>query len=532
MNYDLYMAQVNGKKIDFTEDDFYKTLREHDNAILKKFNDRDLNDEDYFFLGINSDIMSNALSIFINRLSGNSESIGIDNNCRAIIEAFVVLKMDASGEITPKQKELYRYQYALVDYDNFKKALTEQEKENDNYKKLNEDKEKAIQIAMEHFNCTRKEIGNYKFSADDPAFYLKKKLSDKISFAHLLSKHPIFDEKSIKIYEFFSLFAHPRFEMNPDAEKGYNEIRKTYVEKVLNYVFEYLADLKFLIKDDKLKTFNDDFWFNPKLANNVYNIRTLEQTFILLERLLCKFDNGWDAFTWFYLEKMRYLIIDMSINVSLGYNEQTCSKLKSFIEYSAIFNAVVKSESLEEFKNNKLGYWYSSKLQVEEYLDDLGLTDTTVLDKDLLKALFEVYYKDKYHVESYEEFEKKMRGNSLYFISDDEKKSYNTFCMTLIDDVFKSEEKNKFVKNIYRISKDMNHATGYNFNASEGIWFSAPHRALIVAYDILIYFILLTANALHENGIERDVSIPIAQLKLFLQQHYDAYIKFVKSEMN
>lgn len=261
------MAQVNGKKIDFTEDDFYKTLREHDNAILKKFNDRDLNDEEYFFLGINSDIMSNALSIFINRLSGNSESIGIDNNCRAIIEAFVVLKMDASGEITPKQKELYRYQYALVDYDNFKKALTEQEKENDNYKKLNEDKEKAIQIAMEHFNCTRKEISNYKFSADDPAFYLKKKLWDKISFAHLLSKHPIFDEKSIKIYEFFSLFAHPRFEMNPDAEKGYNEIRKTYVEKALNYVFEYLADLKFLIKDDKLKTFNDDFWFNPKLAN-------------------------------------------------------------------------------------------------------------------------------------------------------------------------------------------------------------------------------------------------------------------------
>lgn len=116
------MAQVNGKKIDFTEDDFYKTLREHDNAILKKFNDRDLNDEDYFFLGINSDIMSNALSIFINRLSGNSESIGIDNNCRAIFEAFVVLKMDASGEITPKQKELYRYQYALVDYDNFKKS--------------------------------------------------------------------------------------------------------------------------------------------------------------------------------------------------------------------------------------------------------------------------------------------------------------------------------------------------------------------------------------------------------------------------
>ena len=46
MNYDLYMAQVDEKKTDFSEDDFYKTLREHYNAILKKFNDKDLNDED------------------------------------------------------------------------------------------------------------------------------------------------------------------------------------------------------------------------------------------------------------------------------------------------------------------------------------------------------------------------------------------------------------------------------------------------------------------------------------------------------
>ena len=526
------MAQVDGKRIHFTEDDFYKTLKEHDVAILKKFNDKDLNDEDYFFLGINSDIMSNALSILINRLSNNSESIGIDNNCRAIIEAFVVLKMDASGDITPKQKELYRYQYALVDYDNFRMAITEQEKENENYIRLSKDREKAIKIAMEHFGCERKVLNNYKFSADDPAFYLKKKLYDKITFSHLLSKYPIFDEKSLKIYEFFSLFAHPRFEKSPEAEKCYNEIRKTYIEKVLNYVFEYLADLKFLIKDSKLKSFNDDFWFNPKLANNVRNIKTLEQTFILLENLLCKFDNGWDAFTWFYLEKMRYLMIDMSINISLGYNEQVCSKLKSFIEYSAVFNAVNKSKNVEEFKNIKLGYCYSSRLQVEEYLDDLGLADATIFDKDLLKALFDVYYKDKYCVESYEEFEKKMRGNSLYFISNEEKKSYNPFCITLINDIFNNEEKNKFVKNIYKISKDMNHATGYNFNASEGIWFSASHRALIVAYEILIYFILLTANALHENGIERDVSIPIAQLKLFLQQHYDACIHFAKSEMN
>lgn len=65
------MASVDGKKIDFTEDDFYKTLKQHDVAILKKFNDKDISDDDYFFYGINSDIMSNALSILINKQSGN-----------------------------------------------------------------------------------------------------------------------------------------------------------------------------------------------------------------------------------------------------------------------------------------------------------------------------------------------------------------------------------------------------------------------------------------------------------------------------
>lgn len=526
------MAQIDGKKIDFTENDFYKTLREHDAAILKKFNNFDLDDNEYFFYGINSDIMSNALSILINRLSGNSESVGIDNNCRAIIEAFLILKLDACGEISDKQKALYRYQYALVDYDNFKKNLKKEDKNNDNFKKLDEDREKAISIAMDYFACGRKDVLKLCNSSDDPAFYLKKKPYHKVSFSHLLNKYPIFEEKSIKIYEFFSLFAHPRFEKDPKTESTFSSIRESYVKIVLNYVFEYLADLKLLIKDDNLKTFNDDFWYNPKLTNNVYNIRTLEQTFILMEKLLTQFENGWDAFTWFYLEKMRYLLIDMSINVSLGYNEQTCSKLKSFIEYSAIFNAVNKANSVEEFNNIKLGYWYSSKLQVEEYLSDLGLTDTNILNIELLKNIYESFYKERYELNSFEEFESKMRGNSLYFLSNDEKKSYNTFCIKLIDDVFPDKEKNLFVKNIYRICKDMNHSTGYNFNASEGIWFSAPHRALIVVYDLLIYFILSIANSLHDNGVDRDVSIVVKQLKLFLQQHYDAYIQIVKSEID
>lgn len=521
------MAQVEGKKINFTEDDFYKTLREHDKSILEHFNDENVGDDDYFFYGINSDIMSNALSILINRLSNNSESIGIDNNCRAIIEAFVILKMDAEGKISLNQKKLYRYQYALVDYDNFKKALNDYEKEHDNFKELQDSREKAIQIAVEHFGCERNEL---KVASDDPTFYLKSKINEKINFSYLLEKYPIFDEKSIKIYEFFSLFAHPRFEKDLQVEKSYSAIRRVYVEKVLNYVFEYLANAKLLIKDDSLKTFNNDFWLNPVLKNNVSNVELLHKTFVLSETLLSKFDNVWDSFTWFYLEKMRYLTIDMHIAVSLGYNEQVCSKLKSFIEYSAIFNAVIKSNSVDDLRNTKLGYCYSSRLQIEEYLSDIGLKDQTMVDKDLLKSLFEKYYKEKYNINSFDEFEHNLRNNSLYFISNNVK-SYNAFCNALIDDVFKEPKLNSFVKNIHRISKDMNHASGYSFNSSEGIWLSVAHRSLVVVYQILIYFIHNIADSLKNNGIDRDVSLPLQQLQLFCEQHYDAYMQFVEKEM-
>ena len=223
------MASVDGKKIDFTEDDFYKTLKQHDVAILKKFNDKDISDDDYFFCGINSDIMSNALSILINKQSGNIESIGVDNNCRATIEAFVILVMDAKGQISQDQKKLYRYQYALVDYDNFRKVLSEEDKSNDNYKELMADREIAIEAAIKCLNCTREDIKNFKFSADDPAFYLKKKINDRISFARLLSDYPVFDEKYGKIYEFFSLISHPRFEKDRDVEKIFLGMRKAYI---------------------------------------------------------------------------------------------------------------------------------------------------------------------------------------------------------------------------------------------------------------------------------------------------------------
>ena len=110
-------------KIPFTIQDLYKTLRRHDKDILKHFNDDDLNDYNYLFYAINSDIMSNALSIVMNILINNEPTAGIDNNARSIIEGFVILKMLGSGEISETQQTIFRSHFAIVDYENFKKRI-------------------------------------------------------------------------------------------------------------------------------------------------------------------------------------------------------------------------------------------------------------------------------------------------------------------------------------------------------------------------------------------------------------------------
>lgn len=62
-------------KIQYSIQDLYKTLRRHDKDILKHFDDDELSDYDYLFYALNSDIVSNALSIVINILIGNEQTV-------------------------------------------------------------------------------------------------------------------------------------------------------------------------------------------------------------------------------------------------------------------------------------------------------------------------------------------------------------------------------------------------------------------------------------------------------------------------
>ena len=527
----LVTCQYSGKmnimsdnKIVFTEQDLYRTLRKHDKVIMSRFDDPNISDSDYFFCGINSDIVSNGISILINKMSGNIESVGVDNSCRAIIEAFAIMRMDALGKISDLQKSIYRHQYALVDFDNFKSLLSEEDKSNPILDKVKADRKTAIELACKLLKCKSSDLKRH--DCDDPAFYLKSNINSSIRFSTIVGTYlpQMFD-----IYNFFSMFIHPRFEINPDVENIFQTMKKeVYVKEILDYLVSYLRATKLIVMDRTTNDFNADFWNNPLTQTNVISIKMLENAFINLEKELCQIDKKqYDGFAWYYIEKMRYLTIDMSMNMALGYKEQVINKFKSFIEYTAVYVMVNTLDYEKDYKQVKLGYLYSSRLQIEEHIKALGGKEIPLVNKEELKKLYEDYYKEKYGLSSYEDYKREMRNNSFYFI-DSGIRSYNKYINQMIDVLFNDEDDKKQVKFLYKYAKDTEHASGYNFNSSEGIWSTNCFLTLHMVFKLLMMLILQSGLTLAEHGYNPNIKNEVSLFKEFAKTYYDEYLKVVK----
>lgn len=511
----------------------YKVLRRHDVEILKHYNCDEISDNDYFFYGINSDIVSNALSIITNYLSGNIESAGVDLSCRSILEAMVILKMDASCDITNNQKKIYRYSYAYVDANNFHSFMKDLPEgfEHKNLKKMEEDREKAKQAMLEHFCCSEKDLKDRKISIDDPCFYLKTNLRDDIRFSKLLEKYPLGDGSEIHLYEFFSMFIHPRCEMNPEVQEGLMGIKKTYIDQVLNYVFDYFKSCNLLSYDENALEFNQEFFYNPMLFNNVYNIKEMEKLIHLIKNQVCDLPNGYDAFTWQFLERVRYLVLDMMTSLSLGYREHVIACFKSFVEEYSVFYAIGSVETQEDFNYIKKAYWITSRIQLDDHFQKIGSIDTATPEEEI-KDIYENYYKDKYKMNNYQSFYWELRRNSLFFLAK-EKKSFNKHVRTLIEDVFVNDEKeSKDVMTLYRISKDMAHASGYNFNATAGMVDVYAQKVLLYTYKFIIHFVLNASETLAEHNIKTNVSNIIDFLQMLSSMHTEAIEKIFKEHID
>lgn len=443
----------------------YKSLKRLDLDILAKFNCVEIADDDYFFYGIHNDIVSNTLNVLVNYLTGNIESAGVDNSCRMILEAMTILAMNARGDISSVQKSIYRYSYAYVDLENFKLVITKEQLREDSFKQIKSDRNKCAEYIKKHFGCKYEDIQKQDTGVDDPCFYLKKNLKHKIRFSKLIDKYFSKDKGVGELYEFFSIMVHPRCEMHPDAEKATMDVHQYYVDSVIAFVSQYLSDNGMLPSPENENDFNADFFYNPLLANNVYNIKEMEHAFNLTIKSLCSLPNGVDWFTWFFLEKSKYLLLDILTSLSLGYTEHVIATFKPFIELFSVFCKINTCEDLVEFNYLKRSYWLSSRIQFNEHIKKYNGGTSNKEYEEELQDLYDKYYAGRYKTSTFNKFYDKYVHNSLYFL-DNSKKSFNKVVREALEAISFDEAQKKDFMTLYKISKDMAHASGYSFNAS------------------------------------------------------------------
>ena len=523
-NFFSIMGNEKGKTI-ITLDDLYKSLKLYDEWLLEHFCDENLSDRDYLFCAINNDITSNGLSLLTNVLYNNHESIGVDQCCRTIIESFVILRMmEKEGVISDLQAKVFRYQYALVDKDNFRGKISEEDRETPIYKRLLQDSNTAMDALSELYGIPKKQLKGKK-GLDDPNIYLKRKPEDSISFAHLLKEYPVFGEASNRIYEFFSLFAHPRFEMKPELEKAFFDIRQKHIGVILDYLIKYLAAIKRLIKDDEVPGFNEDFVNNPILVNNRNNILQVDMAFRIVASQTCFFEEGWDAYSFMYLGQLKGLVIDMMIVESLGYREQIIGKFKPFLEYASVYSVLGSIQDLEEFKTRKMAFCLSSRLQIIEHLKAMGLVDNEAYLPQV-RDIYKSFYRKEYG-DTFESFYNELSKNSLYFLRKEGKKSYNIVVKEAIAKVIPEKDR-ELVFFLYKLAKDMSHASGYNFNSSVGLVDYYCRVVMYSVWKIVIEYFMSAALTLEEHGVKTDLDPIIDAFQLFMKVEADEAKKELK----
>lgn len=498
----------------------YKSLKQSDADILAKFDGEEISDEDYFFYGIQNDIISNTLNILVNYLTGNIESVGVDNSCRIILEVLTIFAMDDNGDISKTQKRIYRYIYSYVDLANFKLITTKEQFQEERFKSIKAVRNKCANYIKKHFGCEYEDIVKPENGVDDPCFYLKKNLTDKIVFSKLIDKYFAKDTRIGRLYEFFSIMAHPRYEMNPEVEKSAMQVHQSFVDDVLKLVTEFLTSKNLLPEPKDVNDFNADFFYNPILANNVHNIREIELAFNLTIDRICNRGGECDWFNLFFLEKSKYLVLDMLTSFSLGYLEHVVTTFKPFIELFGVFHSV-KSHDPTEIEYLKRCYWITSRIQFNEHFKAYNIYASNKDYMEELQSLYDNYYSARYKVQTFKKFYDKCLHNSLYFL-DNSKKSFNKFVRETFQDIATDELQCKEFIILYKISKDMAHASGYSFNATPDLIAVTSHRAILTTLYVICHFLQTEINALKEQGADVDLSAVIETLKVHMQFHADA----------
>jgi hypothetical protein len=123
--------------------------------------------------------------------------------------------------------------------------------------------------------------------------------------------------------------------------------------------------------------------------------------------------------------------------------------------------------------------------------------------------------------------EYKYLHNSLYFL-DNSKKSFNKFVREAIEGITTEEAQDKDFMTLYKISKDMSHASGYSFNATVDLVRVVSHKILYTTLYIMREVLIRGIETVKESEKIGTLRLIIESLNVYLQIQLDAIDEIFK----
>ena len=496
----MHMGNDSNTKVnDISLDDLYGHLKNTDSSLLRRLNNPNITDQDYLFCGLLYNLISSTQSIIINKVSANIDSFGVDINCKNIIETICLLNYISTVPVSDEVAKLFRFVFSFKSSEEIKSLFEKEDKNQIIYKILTTEKEKAIKIIESATSLKKEDIDSRIDSLDSHFAFLKKTIEEKINFNELLEKYPVYNEIENQAYAFFTSANNVYFDIDSNNKLQIDALRKKYIDIVIDYATTYVTEYNFINTNLQSTSFSKDFINNPTYKNHIENVSWLNGAFEYIKDTLGNINNKKDNYSLYFYDKLNKLCIDMFFCLSLGLSEQVLNKFRVFVEMVSL-DYHISNLSNEDKDNIVKGLYLLTRARINQYLINTKQGSKFECDKEL-KELFDSYYKDKYKMESYDEFKKHFIINYLYFIKQDIK-SYSPLIKELVDDMTKNKKFSNDFELLYKISCDFESTSRYKFASGNLIYDTLAQKALKIVFDYLIESLSFKEGKLKKENVK------------------------------
>ena len=439
----------------------YALIKSINTQLINKSNKNDYAIAD-FTDAMDLAITSNALSLIKAVIQDNYCSITNELNIRNIIEHYVLLLMDAAGDISDVQKELFNEQYKLIEYKFYKDnkltangTIIDPEQMEKNYST-------AISVFIKH-----------GFSEPKVKKFLRTRVpflcNEKFNFNTSIEKYcPDFQDA----YVYLSRNIHPSTYYHSKNTEYTQNIILVIVGKLMDRYTQQSMPLKMALpyfQESKVVYGTPDA---PSFGQVLYELqkKQWQVTMRIADFFAKKLKD--DNYVSNFFREVSMVIHDINTDSQLGYCENVKLKFKVIAEMFACFDKTYFQKDPNEGQATYL------LMDAHEVLKDYEMYNKEP-PADIFEKAFD-RYKTVYPNSqiTVDQFTRKFQKPNGFLI--DEKGECLTFSqlvLNYIQELFSKSESteqgvdfSELFKILYNESQNMSHGCGYLYFANQGAW--------------------------------------------------------------